>query len=150
MQKAIALAEAGMQQGDGGPFGAVIVQNNRIIGKGWNQVLATNDPTAHAEIMAIRDACTNTDSYRLENAEIYVSCEPCPMCLAALYWARITKLTFGASRDDAAAIGFDDARIYRQGCLPPKQRTLIITREGRDQAVTMMQQWLQLAEKQSY
>jgi len=150
MQEAISLAETGMNQGDGGPFGAVIVRDSTIIGKGWNRVLATNDPTAHAEIIAIRDACRNTESYWLEHAEIYVNCEPCPMCLAALYWARITKLTFGASRDDAAAIGFDDARIYNEVCLDPGKRKLISRQHCREQAITIMQRWLQVADKHRY
>jgi tRNA(Arg) A34 adenosine deaminase TadA len=150
MQEAISLAETGMKKGDGGPFGAVIVRETTIIGKGWNRVLTTGDPTAHAEIVAIRDACRNTGSYRLDKAEIYVNCEPCPMCLAALYWARITKLTFGASRDDAAAIGFDDARIYHEICLPPGQRELISRQHSRNQSLTIMRQWLQLADKHMY
>ena len=144
------MAETGMKQGEGGPFGAVIVRDNRIIGKGWNRVLATNDPTAHAEITAIRDACRNTGSYWLEDAEIYASCEPCPMCLAALYWARITKLIFAASRNDAAELGFADARIYKEVCLPFEKRDLISRQHSRNQAVTMMRQWLQLTTQQKY
>lgn len=150
MQEAISLAETGMKKGDGGPFGAVIVRDAAIIGKGWNRVLATGDPTAHAEIVAIRDACQNTGSYWLDNAAIYVNCEPCPMCLAALYWARITRLTFGASRDDAAAIGFDDARIYTEVCLEPGQRELSSRQHSREQSLTIMRQWLQLADKHLY
>lgn len=98
------------------PFGAVIVRDEKIIGRGWNRLLATNDPTAHAEITAIRDACNRTKNYWLKDAEIFVNCEPCPMCLAAIYWARIAKITFGASRDDARAIGFDNAFIYKEVC----------------------------------
>jgi len=150
MAEAIRLAETGMKKGDGGPFGAVVVRNGEIIGRGWNQVLVSNDPTAHAEITAIRAACRTTGSYWLEDAEIYVSCEPCPMCLAAIYWARIAKLTFGASRDDAAAIGFNDALIYNEICLPLQQRTVQINRHGAEQAVKVMRQWLDFSEKQSY
>jgi len=150
MEEAIRLAEIGMKKGDGGPFGAVIVRDGEIIGKGWNRVLATNDPTAHAEITAIRDACNRSGSYWLEDAEIYVNCEPCPMCLAAIYWARIAKLTFGASRDDAAAIGFDDALIYNEVLLPPDQRIIAISRYGRKQAIKIMQQWQEFADKQTY
>lgn len=94
------------------PFGAVIVRDEEIIARGWNRVLEINDPTDHAEITAIRDACSRTKDYWLEDAEIFVNCEPCPMCVVAIYWARIAKITFGASRDDARAIGFDDALIY--------------------------------------
>lgn len=150
MGEAIQLAETGMKKGDGGPFGAVIVRDGQIIGRGWNRVLATNDPTAHAEIMAIRDACYRSGSYWLEDAEIYVNCEPCPMCLAAIYWARITKLTFGASRDDAAALGFDDALIYNEICLPWDRKKITISRHDREQAVKIMQQWQELDDKQLY
>jgi tRNA(Arg) A34 adenosine deaminase TadA len=150
MQEAIQLADYGMKKGDGGPFGAVIVRDRNIIGRGWNRVLVNNDPTAHAEITAIRDACRNTDSYWLEEAAIYVNCEPCPMCLAAIYWARIAELTFAASRDDAAAIGFDDAQIYREVCLPLQERNMIIKQQNRDEAVSGMRQWQQFADKQQY
>ena len=150
MQEALRLAETGMKKGDGGPFGAVIVHDGKIIGRGWNRVLATNDPTAHAEITAIRDACSRTGSYWLEGAEIYVNCEPCPMCLAAIYWARLSKITFGASRDDAAAIGFDDALIYDEVCLPADRRGIIINWHGREQAIKIMEQWQEIADKQSY
>ncbi len=150
MQEAIQLAETGMRRGEGGPFGAVIVREKKIIGRGWNRVLATNDPTAHAEITAIRDACSRTQNYWLEEAAIYVNCEPCPMCLSAIYWARIAQLTFGASRDDAAAIGFDDALIYTEVCLPTNQRSIAIHQQNRDQAVRGMQQWQDFAEKHPY
>lgn len=150
MLEAIRLAETGMHKGDGGPFGAVIVLDGRIIGRGWNRVLAANDPTAHAEITAIRDACARTKSYWLEGAAIYVNCEPCPMCLSAIYWAKIARLTYGASRDDAAAIGFDDALIYTEVCLPAAERRLAIQQQHRDQAVRGMQLWQDFAEKQPY
>ncbi|MDH4319795.1 MAG: nucleoside deaminase, partial [Desulfobulbaceae bacterium] len=127
MARAIKLAEEGMKKGDGGPFGAVVVKNDQIIGSGWNRVLQSNDPTAHAEIVAIRSACAHIDSYRLEGCTLYVNCEPCPMCLAAIYWARIERLCFGASRKDAAAIGFDDDHIYQEVCLPVHERKLEIT-----------------------
>lgn len=150
MLEAIGLAETGMERGDGGPFGAVIVREGKVIGRGWNRVLTTNDPTAHAEITAIRDACARTQSYWLEGAEIYVNCEPCPMCLSAIYWARIAGLTYGATRDDAAAIGFDDALIYTEVCLPMNRRSLVIQQHNRDQAVIGMQQWLGYTEKKPY
>ena len=150
MQEAIQLAETGMRLGEGGPFGAIIVREKKIIGRGWNRVLATNDPTAHAEITAIRDACSRTQNYWLEGAAIYVNCEPCPMCLSAIYWARIARLTYGASRDDAAAIGFDDALIYTEVCLPMAQRHISIHQQNRDQAVRGMQQWQDFSEKHPY
>ena len=111
MAEALRLAEHGMKRGDGGPFGAVVVNNENIIGRGWNRVLSGNDPTAHAEITAIRDACTNTNSYWLEGCRLYTSCEPCPMCLAAIYWARITEIIFAATRLDAERIGFIDGEL---------------------------------------
>ncbi len=150
MDEALRLAEEGMNRGDGGPFGAVIVRDGSVIGRGWNRVLTSNDPTAHAEVMAIRDACSRTGSYWLEGAEIYVNCEPCPMCLAAIYWARIAQLTFGASRDDAAAIGFDDAHIYNEVCLQPEQRTITMQQHGRERAVKAMRKWQDIADKQQY
>ena len=150
MQEAIQLADYGMRKGDGGPFGAVIVRDGNIIGRGWNRVLVNNDPTAHAEITAIRDACRKTASYWLEDAAIYVNCEPCPMCLAAIYWARIAELNFAASRNDAAAIGFDDALIYREVCLPPAERRMIIQQQNREEAVSGMRQWQEFADKQKY
>jgi len=150
MKEAIRLAETGMNKGEGGPFGAVVVRDGEVIGRGWNRVLATNDPTAHAEITAIRNACSLTGSYWLEGAEIFVNCEPCPMCLSAIYWARIEKLTFAASRDDAAAIGFDDALIYKEICLSAEERSITMRQQGRAEAIRGMQKWLQLADKHRY
>lgn len=150
MLEAISLARKGMQRGDGGPFGAVIVLNEQIIGRGWNKVLLTNDPTAHAEIVAIRDACLRTRNYWLENAHIYVNCEPCPMCLGALYWARIKYLTFGASRDDAAQIDFDDAYIYDEIYRPIEERSLVTNQCGRQKALEVMQLWAAFNRKQQY
>lgn len=141
MRQAIRLAEQGMAAEDGGPFGAVIVRDDKVIGAGWNRVLRTNDPTAHAEIVAIRDACARAGNYWLEGCHIYVSCEPCPMCLAAIYWARIASLTFAATRMDAAAIEFDDDLIYREVCRPTGERSLAIRRCMREEAVRVMQRW---------
>jgi guanine deaminase len=141
MRQAIQLAEKGMAAADGGPFGAVIVQDGKVIGAGWNRVLRSNDPTAHAEIVAIRDACAKTGSYWLEGCHIYVNCEPCPMCLAAIYWARITSLTFAATRMDAAAIDFDDDLIYREVCRPAGERSLTIRQCMREEAVRIMRRW---------
>jgi tRNA(Arg) A34 adenosine deaminase TadA len=113
-REAIQLSQKHMQEGHGGPFGAIIVKNGRVVGRGWNRVTSANDPTAHAEIMAIRDACTNLATFSLAGCEIYASCEPCPMCLAAIYWARLDALYFSATRADAAGAGFDDARLYEE------------------------------------
>jgi len=112
MKAAIALAERGVENGEGGPFGCVIVKDGKIIGEGYNKVISTNDPTAHAEIVAIRDACKNLNSFQLEECEVYTSCEPCPMCLGAIYWARPKAIYFGNTKEDAATIGFDDSMIY--------------------------------------
>ncbi|HEB68634.1 MAG TPA: nucleoside deaminase [Desulfobulbus sp.] len=150
MAEAVRLSEHGMRLGDGGPFGAVIVRKGRIIGTGWNRVLATNDPTAHAEITAIRDACRAVSSYRLEGCTIYVNCEPCPMCLAAIYWAGIEKVVFAATREDAGQIGFIDAKLYREICLPDKQRTMKIKREDTSAALKIMAQWPTLDGRRDY
>ncbi len=150
MAEAVRLSEHGMCRGDGGPFGAVIVREGKIIGKGWNRVLATNDPTAHAEITAIRDACRAASSYRLEACTIYVNCEPCPMCLAAIYWAGIEKIVFAASREDAEQIGFIDAELYREICLPDKQRSMRIQKEDKSAALEIMQQWPTLEGRRDY
>ena len=150
MAEAIKLAAKGMEKGDGGPFGAVVVKDGRIIGQGWNRVLKTNDPTAHAEIVAIRDACTHSNSYWLDGCTLYVNCEPCPMCLAAIYWARIERLCFGATRKDAASIGFDDELIYEEISQPPDKRRLKITTLSRTEALGVMQQWPKLAMRRAY
>ncbi len=150
MAEAVRLSEHGMRLGDGGPFGAVIIREGKIIGKGWNRVLTANDPTAHAEITAIRDACRATSSYQLEDCSIYVNCEPCPMCLAAIYWARIEQVIFAASREDAERIGFIDAELYREICLTDEQRSLAMKREDSRDAVKIMEIWPTLAEHRPY
>jgi tRNA(Arg) A34 adenosine deaminase TadA len=150
MQEALKLAGQGMLNGDGGPFGAVIVRDGKIIGRGWNRVLATNDPSAHAEIVAIRDACSNQGHYRLEDCHIHVNCEPCPMCLAAIYWAGIRRLTFGATRQDAADIGFDDDFIYREVCLPVDGRFLKSEQCCRGEALQVMRNWLSFEGRRPY
>ncbi|MDW7774317.1 MAG: nucleoside deaminase [Desulfobulbaceae bacterium] len=141
MHEANRLARQGMFSGDGGPFGAVIVRKGEIIGRGWNMVLRSNDPTAHAEIVALRDACTAQGSYWLEDCHIFINCEPCPMCLAALYWAKIKTVTYGATRTDAADIGFDDNYIYREVCLPVPERSLECVQSGRSDALQIMRLW---------
>jgi len=124
MRAAIALAEHGLRSGHGGPFGCVIVRNGEIIARGNNRVTSSNDPTAHAEVTAIREACATLGTFQLPDCELYTSCEPCPMCLSAIYWARIPIVYYGNTRADAAAIGFDDDFIYQQIPLPPEKRTL--------------------------
>ena len=124
LAEAIRLAEENARSGRGGPFGAVIVKDGKVIARGTNLVTSTNDPTAHAEVVAIREACRALNSYQLDGCDIYASCEPCPMCLAAIYWARPARLFFAATREDAAAVGFDDSLIYEQIPLPPADRSL--------------------------
>src|SRR4051812_15266292 len=124
MREAIRLSVENVEQGKGGPFGAVIVKDGKIIASGTNQVTATNDPTAHAEVVAIRKACEALKSFQLEGCEIYCSCEPCPMCLGAIYWARPDKIFFANSKEDAAAIHFDDQLIYEELAKPYGQRKL--------------------------
>jgi tRNA(Arg) A34 adenosine deaminase TadA len=141
MREAIDLALASVQKGRGGPFGAVIAQNGRIVGRGTNQVTATNDPTAHAEIIAIRQAAQGLGVFQLHGCEIYASCEPCPMCLAALYWARIDRVYYAATRVDAAAAGFDDAVIYNDIALPIAQRRLPMVQLLPDEAQAPLTAW---------
>ncbi len=141
MREAIQLAEKGMRRGDGGPFGAVIVKDGQIIGSGWNKVLKTNDPTAHAEIVAIRSACAHTGDYWLEGCQLYSTCEPCPMCLSAIYWARIKSLTFAATRSDASNLDFDDAFIYGEVCRPISERAMTTHQCLREETLQVMQLW---------
>jgi len=124
MRQALELARKGMENGDGGPFGCVIVKDGAVIGEGWNRVVSTNDPTAHGEVVAIRETCTKNKNFSLKGCELYTTGEPCPMCLAAIYWARIDRVYYGFSCKDAATIGFDDSFIYEQMNKPLAARTI--------------------------
>ncbi|MEI6106145.1 MAG: nucleoside deaminase [Opitutae bacterium] len=150
MREAIKLAEDGMQSGRGGPFGCVIVRQGQIVGRGHNRVTSTNDPTAHAEVVAIRDACANLETFQLTDCELYTSCEPCPMCLSAVYWARIPTVYYGNTRGDAAAIGFDDDFIYQQVPLPPEQRAIKMSPLLRDAAQATFKAWAGKSDKVRY
>lgn len=150
MRRAIELSREKMTAGVGGPFGAVIVRDGKIIGEGWNQVTSSNDPTAHAEVTAIRDACRNIDSFMLDGADIYTSCEPCPMCLSAIYWARIAHIYYANTRKDAASIGFDDDLIYREVALPNESRAIPIRQILRDEAQEAFRAWASKADKVEY
>lgn len=141
MRRSIALAERKMRENQGGPFGAVIVRDGRIIAEGYNQVTSANDPTAHAEVVAIRNACRALGQFSLAGCEIYASCEPCPMCLAAIYWARLDRIYYAGSRNDAARIGFDDAFLYREIALPPRRRTIPTVRLLADEAGAVFDAW---------
>ncbi len=150
MRRAIALSHERMEAGDGGPFGAVIVRDGAIVAEGWNQVTSENDPTAHAEIVAIRRACAALDSFVLDDCEIYTSCEPCPMCLSAIYWARLKCLYYGNSKDDAAGIGFDDAYLYREVGLAPAERSVPAIRLLADEALEAFRAWEAKPDKIAY
>lgn len=150
MREAIRLAASNLKSGDGGPFGAVVVKDGKIIGRGSNQVTSSNDPTAHAEVVAIREACKNLDSFQLDGCEIYASCEPCPMCLGAIYWSRPTKLYFAASRDDAANAGFDDSYIYQQIPLKPADRDIKTIQLLQTEAVEVFNLWSESEQKTPY
>lgn len=150
MQQAIRLGREGVAKNEGGPFGCVIVKNDTIIGRGWNKVISNNDPTAHAEVTAIRDACRNLDSYQLTDCEIYTSCEPCPMCMGAIYWARPSKVYFANTREDAANIGFDDSLIYNELILPLNERKISIECIGREEAIKLFEEWVQKENKNLY
>lgn len=150
MQRAIELARFGMNQGAGGPFGAVVVRNGTIVGEGWNRVLASNDPTAHGEITAIRDACARLESFSLEGCEIHTTGQPCPMCLGAIQWARIDKIYYGFRIEDAAAIGFDDTEFYRQMMLPADQRSIPAVESCRQQALVLAREYSRLPGRRHY
>ncbi|MRS12275.1 MAG: nucleoside deaminase [Actinobacteria bacterium] len=141
MQRAIALSREKMREDEGGPFAAVVVRDGAIVGEGWNQVTGHNDPTAHAEIVAIREACRTLGSFSLEGCVIYTSCEPCPMCLAAIHWAHIERVYFANTAEDAAAIGFDDARLYRELALPRDERSLPLERLCAEEAIEVFREW---------
>lgn len=150
MQIALSEAAAGFKNNEGGPFGAVIVKNNQIIAKSHNEVLQTNDPTAHAEVTAIRKACASLKTYSLENCEIYTTCEPCPMCLGAIMWAGISKIYYGADRKAAANLGFDDDYLYQVINGNTKADKLEMTRIDEDDCLKLMHEWSQKEDKVIY
>jgi tRNA(Arg) A34 adenosine deaminase TadA len=150
MRAAIRLSLAKMRGNCGGPFGAVVVRKNKIIGRGWNCVTSAKDPTAHAEISAIRDACKKLKTFRLDDCELYASCEPCPMCLAAIYWARLSKIYYANTCKDAARIGFDDDLIYREVALPISRRKIPMKQLLRNEALKVFEKWKSKPDKISY
>jgi tRNA(Arg) A34 adenosine deaminase TadA len=147
MREAIRLSNQGMSLNEGGPFGCVIVRGEEIVGRGNNKVTSTNDPTAHAEITAIRDACRQLNTFKLDDCEIYTSCEPCPMCLAAIYWARLKKVYYACSRVDAGSIGFDDDFIYNEIPKELHQRILPLEQLMREDAMKVFNDWMTKADK---
>jgi tRNA(Arg) A34 adenosine deaminase TadA len=150
MARAIELAREGADRNDGGPFGCVIVKDGLVVGEGCNRVTSTNDPTAHAEIVAIRDACQRLNSFQLEGCTVYTSCEPCPMCLGAIYWARPSGIFFAGTRADAAAAGFDDERFYSELEKPNDDRQLKMVGLFRERAQEVFRFWTAKPDKIEY
>lgn len=150
LERAAQLSLEGIKTGAGGPFGAVVVMDGRVVAEGCNEVTSSNDPTAHAEVTAIRKACATLGTFDLSGAVIYASCEPCPMCLAAIYWARIGRLVYANTRHQAAGIGFDDAAIYEEVPKPPGERSLPTMHLPCDTAEEAFRQWTALEDKIPY
>ena len=150
MEKAVELSLENMRAGKGGPFGAIIVRQGKIVGTGANHVTSDNDPTAHAEVVAIRDACKNLGTFQLDDCEIYTSCEPCPMCLAAIYWARPKAIDYANTRKDAADIGFDDDFLYEELKKNLEERSLPIHQLDKSDALKVFDEWKRKTDKIEY
>jgi tRNA(Arg) A34 adenosine deaminase TadA len=150
MQRAIDLAKQGMQTNAGGPFGAVVVKDNQIIAEGFNRVTSTNDPTAHAEVVAIRNACEKLGTFQLDDCVIYTSCEPCPMCLGAIYWARPKTVFFACDKKDAAKIEFDDQFIYDELDKEMKDRSIKFIQVMQKEGLTAFEAWTKKVDKKEY
>jgi len=150
MREAIRLAKEGVANELGGPFGAVVVKDNKIIGRGQNRVLVDKDPTAHAEVTAIRNACEHLGHFQLDGCTVYTSCEPCPMCLGALYWARPSRIVYACSREDAAKVGFDDEFIYQELELHTSNRHIPTDQIMRQEALSAMEAWEKKQDKTHY
>ena len=150
MKRAIELSREGMVDGAGGPFGAVVVRRGEIVAEGYNEVLRTNDPTAHAEVVAIRRACEKLGRFDLSDCEIYTSCEPCPMCLGAIYWARPQAVYFANTKEDAAEIEFDDSFIYGEIMTPPEVRKIPFYHQPSGQALEVFSDWDAKSDKTPY
>ena len=150
MREAIRLSIGEMRRGRGGPFGAVVVRDGKVVGRGCNQVTSANDPTAHAEIVAIRAACKRLKTFQLDDCDLYTSCEPCPMCLSAIYWARLGQVYYANTRRDAAKIDFDDDFIYREVALPMRRRKLRMSQLLREEALAAFAEWVRKPNKVLY
>ena len=150
MRHAIKLSAERMRKNEGGPFGAIIVKDGKIIAEGWNKVTSSNDPTAHAEVTAIRAACQKLDTFSLAGCDIFTSCEPCPMCLAAIYWARLDRVYFANSREDAAAIGFDDEFLYSEVAKPIEARMIPTFKLDLPEAEAVFAEWQAKPDKVEY
>ena len=150
LARAVALSREHMQAGDGGPFGAVIVRDGEVLAEGWNRVTSTNDPTAHAEVTAIRRACEAVGNFALPGATLYTSCEPCPMCLASAYWARVARIVFANTREDAAAIGFDDQLLYDEIPKPVAARIIPTLHAPDPEARAVFAEWMRKTDRIAY
>lgn len=150
MDEAIRLSFETMRNNTGGPFGAVVVKEGKIIARGYNKVISSNDPTAHAEVVAIREACKVLNTFQLDGCEIYTSCEPCPMCMAAIYWARPERVYYANSKTDAAQIGFDDNFIYEELALPYQNRSIPLKRIKEKDALEAFKEWEKKSDKVRY
>jgi tRNA(Arg) A34 adenosine deaminase TadA len=150
MARAIQLSIENVNSGRGGPFGAVVVKEGAIVAEGANQVTSTNDPTAHAEVVVIREACQKLGAFDLEGCEIYTSCEPCPMCLGAIYWARLSRVYFANADADASTIGFDDSLIYREIAQPHSKRKIPMIQMMRKEALAAFRAWENKPNKITY
>lgn len=150
MDRAIQLARKGMNQNHGGPFGCVIVKDGKIVGEGHNRVTTANDPTAHAEVVAIRNACDHLGTFQLTGCDVYTSCEPCPMCLGALYWARPERIFYAANRSDASEAGFDDSFIYDEISVATSERSIATESLHRDKALELFDEWKKKDDKLAY
>jgi guanine deaminase len=150
MERAATLALRKMRDNQGGPFGALIVREGEVIAEGWNQVTSSNDPTAHAEVVAIRKACAGLKTFSLDGCDLYTNCEPCPMCLGAIYWAHIRCIYYSNTRADAARIGFDDDFIYREIAIPLDRRTIPAVRIVSETSELAFSEWARSPEKQRY
>lgn len=150
MGRAIELARAGMHAGDGGPFGAVVVREGEIVGEGWNRVLADKDPTAHGEVVAIRDACRRLNDFSLEGCEIHTTGEPCPMCLGAIHWARIGRIYYGFSISDAATVGFDDREFFEEFRRPAEERKIRSGPSEGEAAMSLLKEYGAMAGRVGY
>lgn len=150
MRRAIELSVENVRVRRGGPFGCVIVKSGEIIAEGWNEVTASNDPTAHAEVVAIRRACLKLQTFQLNDCDLYTSCEPCPMCLGAIYWARPRRIYYAGTHKDAAQAGFDDSFIYQEMRVPVDQRQIPMTQLLNGEALAGFQEWQKTADKITY
>jgi tRNA(Arg) A34 adenosine deaminase TadA len=150
LREAIRLSLEKMEANEGGPFGAIIVRDDQVVGRGWNRVTSANDPTAHAEVVAIRDACQRLNNFSLEGCDIYASCEPCPLCLAAIFWSRLDRIYYAASRHDAAAAGFDDQRLYDEFAKSPENRSIPMKQALQAEARLAFEAWMHKEDRIPY